>query len=138
MKTLEKIGYCFIAFGVFNALMFTKTLIIDKGYENEQVTSEIIQPSEVSSTTEETQTVAAVTEYSNESTQEVVAPSVQPQSTEEYTVNNYLGVDTYSNLNADNYSITRNSDGVKGVLIVESPYSMQWFYYDNRSLIYTN
>lgn len=124
---------------VFITSMSVTYLVLERNEQHEQSTPKITQSSETISTIEETQTTTTESSYSNESTQEeVVAPSVQPPSTEEYTVNNYLGVDTYSNLNADNYSITRNSDGVRGVLIVESPYSMQWFYDDNRGLIYTN
>ena len=136
MKTLKALGYCVIAFVVFNASMFTTAMIIDKGYENEQITSETTQPSEVSSTTQETQTVPSITEYSNESTQEeVTIPTYTPANTEEYTVNEYMGYD--SNLNGDSYSITRNSDGMKGVLTIDNQANMQWYYYDAEG-IHTN
>lgn len=138
MKVLKALGYCVIAFVVFNASMFTTAMIIDKGYENEQITSETTQPSEVSSTTQETQTVATVTEYSNESTQEEVTyqtPTFTPANTDEYTVNEYMGYDP--NLNGDSYSITRNSDGMSGVLTIDEQANMQWYYFDAEG-IHTN
>lgn len=136
MKVFKALGYCVIAFVVFNTSMFTTAMIIDKGYENEQTTSETTQPSEVSSTTQETQTVPSITEYSNESTQEeVTIPTYTPANTEEYTVNEYMGYD--SNLNGDSYSITRNSDGMKGVLTIDNQANMQWYYYDAEG-IHTN
>lgn len=135
MKPLKALGYCVLAFVVFNTSMFTTALIIDKGYENEQVTSETTQPSEVSSTTEETQTVAAVTEYSNESTQEEVTPKYTPTNTDEYTVNEYMGYD--NNLNGDSYSITRNYDGMSGILTIDNQANMQWYYFDAEG-IHTN
>ncbi len=73
-----------------------------------------------------------------ESTQEEVTyqtPSFTPANTEEYTVNEYMEYDT--NLNGDSYSITRNSDGMKGVLTIDSQANMQWYYYDAEG-IHTN
>lgn len=143
MKTLEKIGYCFIAFGVFNALTFTTTLIIDKENENEPSISNVTETSENSTTNEEIQTneIKSRTEdtkTATESTQEEVTyqtPSFTPANTEEYTVNEYMEYDT--NLNGDSYSITRNSDGMKGVLTIDSQANMQWYYYDAEG-IHTN
>lgn len=138
MKTLKTLGYCVIAFLVFDAFMFTTAMIIDKGYKNEQITSETTQPSEVNSTTQETQTVATVTEYSNESTQEEVTyetPTFTPANTEEYTVNEYVGYDPI--LNGDSYSITRNSDGMKGILTIDNQANIEWYYYDAEG-IHTN
>lgn len=138
MKTLKALGYCVIAFVVFNVSMFTTSFIIDKEYENEQVTSITTQPSETISTTEETQTNTTEASHSNESTQEEVtyqAPTFTPVNTNEYTVNEYLGYD--NNLNGDSYSITRNSDGMKGVLTIDGQANMQWYYYDAES-IHTN
>lgn len=135
MKTLKALGYCVIAFVVFNVSMFTTSFIIDKGYENEQVTPSTTQSSEVSSTTQETQTTPEVSDYSNESTQEEVTPKYTPDNTEEYTVNEYMGYDP--NLNGDSYSITRNSDGMEGVLTIDNQANMQWYYYDAEG-IHTN
>lgn len=138
MKTFKALGYCVLSFVVFNISIFTTSFIIDKGYENEQITSETTQQSEVSSTTQEVQTVESVTEYSNESTQEEVnyqTPTFTPSNTEEYTVNEYMGYD--NNLNGDSYSITRNSDGMSGVLTIDSQANMQWYYYDAEG-IHTN
>lgn len=139
MKTLKALGYCVLAFAVFNTSMFTTTFIIDKGNENEQVTPETTQPSEVISTTQETQATPTDTEYSNESTQEeevtYQTPTYTPANTEEYTVNEYIGYD--NNLNGDSYSITRNSDSMKGVLTIDSQANMQWYYYDTEG-IHTN
>lgn len=135
MKTLKVLGYCVIAFAVFNASMFTTSFIIDKGYENEQITSSITQPSETSTTTEEIQTNTTETTYSNESTQEELTPKYTPANTDEYTVNKYLGYD--HNLNGDSYSITRNSDGMEGVLTIDSQANMQWYYFDAEG-IHTN
>lgn len=138
MKTFKALGYCIIAFAVFNVSMFTTSFIIDKGYENEQITSETTQQSEVGSTTQETQTTTTETLYSNESTQEEVtyqAPTFTPANTDEYTVNKYMGYDP--NLNGDSYSITRNSDDMKGVLTIDSQANMQWYYFDAEG-IHTN
>ena len=138
MKTLKTLGYCVLAFAVFNTSMFTTALIIDKGLQHEQITSSATQQSEVSSTTQEAQTVATITEYSNEATQEEVTyqtPTFTPTNTEEYTVNEYMEYDP--NLNGDSYSITRNSEGMKGVLTIDSQAHMQWYYYDAEG-IHTN
>ena len=136
MKTFKALGYCVIAFVVFNVSMFTTAMIIDKGYKNEQVTSETTQSIETSSTTEETQTTATSTEYSNESTQEEVkTPTYTPANTEEYTVNEYMSYD--HNLKGDSYSITRNSDGMSGVLTIDNQANIQWYYYDAEG-IHTN
>lgn len=138
MKTLKALGYCVAAFVVFNASMFTTALIIDKGVENKQVTSNIIQQSETSTTTTETQTTTEETSHSNESTKEEViyqAPTFTPTNTDEYTVNEYMGYDP--NLNGDSYSITRNSDGMKGVLTIDNQANMQWYYFDAEG-IHTN
>lgn len=136
MKTFKALGYCILAFVVFNTSMFTTAMIIDKENENEQITSSITQSSKTSTTTEETQTTATSTEYSNEATQEeVTTPTYKPANTEEYTVNEYVGYDP--NLNGDSYSITRNSDGMKGVLTIDSQANMQWYYYDAEG-IHTN
>lgn len=136
MKTLKALGYCIIAFVVFNVSMFTTSFIIDKGYENEQVTSITTQPSKTSSTTEETQTNTTETTYSNESTQEeVTTPTFTPTNTDEYTVNEYIGYDP--NLNGDSYSITRNSDGMKGIVTIDEQANMQWYYFDAEG-IHTN
>lgn len=137
MKTFKALGYCVIAFVVFNASMFTTALIIDKGVENEQVTSSITQQSETSSTTGETQTNTTETTHSNEPTQEVIyqTPTFTPANTDEYTVNEYLGYDP--NLNGDSYSITRNSDGMTGVLTIDRHANMQWYYFDAEG-IHTN
>lgn len=136
MKTFKALGYCVLAFLVFNTSMFTTALIIDKRYENEQITSETTQQSKVSSTTQETQTSTTEASHSNESTQEeVTPPTYTPANTEEYTVNEYMGYDP--NLNGDSYSITRNSDGMKGVLTIDSQANMQWYYFDAEG-IHTN
>lgn len=128
MKPLKALGYCVAAFVIFNVSMFTTSFIIDKGYENEQITSSITQPSETSSTTETT--------HSNESTQEeVTTPTYIPANTEEYSINEYMGYDP--NLNGDYYSITRNSDGMKGVLTIDNQANMQWYYFDAEG-IHTN
>ena len=50
-------------------------------------------------------------------------------------LNKYMGYD--SNLNGDSYSITRNSDGMKGVLTIDNQANMQWYYYDAEG-IHTN
>lgn len=131
MKPLKTLCYCVAAFVIFNVSMFTTALIIDKGYENEQITSSITQQSETSSTTEETQTNTTETTHSNESTQEEVTYQSQtftPANTEEYTVNEYLGYDP--NIKGYSYSITRNSDGMKGVLTIDKQANMQWYYFD--------
>lgn len=135
MKTLKALGYCVIAFVVFNVSMFTTSFIIDKGYENEQITSSTTQSNKTSTTTEETQTTTTETTHSNESTQEEVTPKYTPANTEEYTVNKYMGYD--HNLNGDSYSITRNSDGMSGVLTIDSQANMQWHYFDAEG-IHTN
>lgn len=135
MKPLKALGYCIIAFVVFNVSMFTTSLIIDKGYENEQITSITTQQSKTSSTIEETQTTATETTHSNEPTQEEVTPTYTPSNTDEYTVNNYMGYDP--NLNGDSYSITRNSDGMEGVLTIDNQANMQWYYFDAEG-IHTN
>lgn len=69
MKPLKALGYCVAAFAIFNVSMFTTSFIIDKEYENEQITSSITQSSETSTTIEETQTTTTETSHSNESTQ---------------------------------------------------------------------
>lgn len=135
MKTLKALGYCIIAFLVFNVSMFTTSFIIDKGYENEQITSSITQPSETSTTTEEIQTNTTETSHSNESTQEEVTPKYTPANTNEYTLNEYMGYD--HNLNGNSYSITRNSDGMKGILTIDNQANMQWYYFDAEG-IHTN
>lgn len=136
MKTLKALGYCVIAFVVFNVSMFTTSFIIDKGYENEQVTSETTQQSETSTTTTETQTTTTETSYSNEPTQEeVTIPTYTPTNTDEYTVNEYMGYDP--NLNGNSYSITRNSDGMSGILTIDKQANMQWYYFDAEG-IHTN
>lgn len=136
MKTFKALGYCVLAFLVFNTSMFTTALIIDKRYENEQITSETTQQSKVSSTTQETQTSTTEASHSNESTQEeVTPPTYTPANTEEYTVNEYMGYDP--NLNGYSYSITRNSDGMKGVLTIDSQANMQRYYFDAEG-IHTN
>mgnify|MGYP003558497883 CR=1 FL=1 len=138
MKALKALGYCLAAFVVFNASMFTTALIIDKGLENEQVTSSITQQSETNTTIEETQTTTTESSYSNESTQEEVTyqtPTFTPANTDEYTVNEYMGYDP--NLNGDSYSITRNSDGMSGVLTIDEQANMQWYYFDAEG-IHTN
>lgn len=138
MKVFKALGYCVIAFVVFNVSMFTTSFIIDKGYENEQVTFETTQPSETSSTTTETQTTTEETSHSNESAKEEViyqTPTFTPANTDEYTVNEYMGYDP--NLNGDSYSIKRNSDGMSGVLTIDSQANMQWYYYDAEG-IHTN
>lgn len=138
MKTFKALGYCVLAFAVFNISMFTTSFIIDKGNENEQITSSITQSSETSSTTQEAQTTTTESSYSNESTQEEVTyqtPTFTPANTDEYTVNDYMGYD--SNLNGESYSITRNSDGMKGVLTIDSQANMQWYYFDAEG-IHTN
>lgn len=138
MKTFKALGYCVIAFVVFNASMFTTSFIIDKGNENEQITSSITQQGETSTTTEETQTNTTETTHSNESTQEEVTYQSQtftPANTEEYTVNEYMGYDP--NLNGESYSITRNYDGMGGVLTIDNQAHMQWYYFDAEG-IHTN
>lgn len=138
MKTLKALGYCVIAFVVFNISMFTTSMIIDKEIENEQVASSITQQSETNTTIEETQTTTTETTHSNESTQEEVTyqtPTFTPANTEEYTVNEYMGYD--NNLNGDSYSITRNSDNMRGVLTIDNQANMQWYYYDAEG-IHTN
>lgn len=138
MKLFKALSYCVAAFVVFNTAMFTTAMIIDKGYENEQVTSETTQPIETSTTTTETQTTTEETSYSNESTQEEVTyqtPTFTPANTEEYTVNEYMGYDP--NLNGDSYSIIRNSDGMSGILTIDKQANMQWYYFDAEG-IHTN
>jgi cytoskeletal protein RodZ len=105
--------------------------------ENEQSTFSTTQQSEVSSTTEETQTTTTDTTYQNESTtQETVeAPVYTPANTEEYTAGSYMGYDP--NLQGESYQITRNSDGMKGVITIDSQANMQWYYYDAEG-IHTN
>lgn len=131
---------------VLNAFLWTCVIIawtmfftapIEAEKENEQSTFSTTQQSEVSSTTEETQTTTADTSYQNESTtQETVeAPVYTPANTEEYTVSDYMGYDP--NLQGESYQITRNSDGVKGVITIDSQANMQWYYYD-ASGIHTN
>lgn len=135
MKTLKALGYCVIAFVVFNISMFTTSFIIDKGLENEQVTSSTTQHSETNTTTTETQTTTTDTTHSNESTQEEVTyetPTFTPANTDEYTVNEYVGYDP--NLNGDSYSITRNSDGLSGILTIDNQANMQWYYYDAEGI----
>lgn len=152
MKTFKALGYCIIAFAVFNVSMFTTSFIIDKENENEpsisnvretsenSTTKEEIQTNEIKSRTEDTKTATEKTtnSKSNESTQEEVtyqAPTFTPANTEEYTVNEYMGYD--NNLNGDSYYITRNSDGMKGVLTIDSQANMQWYYF-NAEGIHTN
>ena len=135
MKTLKALGYCVAAFAIFNVSMFTTSFIIDKGYENEQITSSTTQSNKTSSTIEEIQTTTTETTHSNESTQEEVTPKYTPDNTEEYTVNEYMGYDP--NLNGDSYSITRNSDDMKGVLTIDNKANMQWYYFDAEG-IHTN
>lgn len=138
MKPLKALVYCVAAFVIFNVSMFTTTMIIDKENENEQITSSITQPSETSTTIEETQTTTTETTHSNESTQEEVTYQSQtftPANTEEYTVNEYMGYDP--NINGDAYSITRNSDGMSGVLTIDNQANMQWYYFDAEG-IHTN
>lgn len=138
MKTLKVLGYCVIAFVVFNVSMFTTSFIIDKGYENEQITSNTTQSNKTSTTVEETQTTTTDTPHSDESSQEEVTYETQtftPANTEEYTVNEYMGYD--HNLNGNSYSITRNSDGMKGILTIDSQANTQWYYFDAEG-IHTN
>lgn len=135
MKPIKALGYCVAAFAIFNLSMFTTSFIIDKGYENEQITSSITQQSEINTTTEEIQTTTTETSHSNESTQEEVTPKYTPANTEEYTVNEYMGYD--NNLNGDSYSITRKADGMKGVLTIDNQANMQWYYFDAEG-IHTN
>lgn len=132
MKPLKALGYCVTAFVVFNVSMFTTSFIIDKENENEQITSSITQPSETSTTTEETQTNTTETTHSNESAQEEVTPKYTPANTEEYTVNEYMGYDP--NIKGDSYSITRNLDGMKGVLTIDDQANMQWYYFDAEGI----
>lgn len=131
---------------VLNAFVWTCVIIvwtmfftasIEGEKENEQNAFSTTQQSEVISTTEETQTTTADTSYQNESTtQETVeAPVYTPANTEEYTVNEYMGYD--HNLNGNSYSITRNSDGMKGILTIDNQANMQWYYYDAEG-IHTN
>lgn len=135
MKTLKALGYCIIAFVVFNVSMFTTSFIIDKGYENEQITSGTTQSNKTSTTTEEKQTTKETT-HSNESTQEeVTTPIFTPTNTDEYTVNEYMDYDP--NLNGDSYSITRNSDNMRGILTIDNQANMQWYYFDAEG-IHTN
>lgn len=138
MKTLKVLGYCVIAFVVFNVSMFTTSFIIDKGYENEQITSNTTQSNKTSTTVEETQTTTTDTPYSDESSQEEVTyetPTYTPANTEEYTVNEYMSYD--HNLKGDFYSITRNSDGMSGVLTIDNQANIQWYYFDAEG-IHTN
>lgn len=135
MKTIKALGYCVIAFVVFNVFMFTTSFIIDKGYENEQITSNVSQPIKTSTTIEEIQTTTTETTHSNESTQEEVTPKYTPANTDEYTVNEYMGYDP--NIKGDFYSITRNSDGMSGVLTIDERANMQWYYFDAEG-IHTN
>ena len=131
---------------VLNAFLWTCVIIawtmfftapIEGENENEQITSSTTQQSEVSSTTEETQATTTSTTYQTESaTQETVEnPVYTPANTEEYTVGVYMGYDP--NLQGESYQITRNSDGVKGVITIDSQANMQWYYYD-ASGIHTN
>lgn len=131
---------------VLNAFLWTCVIIawtifftapIEGEKENEQITSITTQQSEAISTTEETQTTAASTTDKTESTtQETVeTPVYTPANTEEYTVSNYMGYD--SNLQGESYQIIRNSDGVKGVITIDSQANMQWYYYDAEG-IHTN
>lgn len=131
---------------ILNAFLWTCVIIawtifftapIEGENENEQIASNTTQQSEVSSTTEETQTTTEITTYQTESTtQETVAtPVYTPANTEEYTVGDYMGYD--QNLQGESYQITRNSDGVKGVITIDSQANMQWYYYD-ASGIHTN
>jgi cytoskeletal protein RodZ len=113
------------------------TAPIEGEKENEQITFSTTQQSEVSSTTEETQTTTADTTYQTETTTEetIDTPVYTPANTEEYTVGSYMGYD--SNLQGDSYVITRNSDGMKGVITIDSQANMQWYYYDAEG-IHTN
>lgn len=131
---------------VLNAFLWTCVIIawtmfftapIEGEKENEQSTFSTTQQSEVSSTTEETQTTTADTNYQNETTTEetIAKPVYTPPNTEEYTVGDYMGYD--SNLKGDSYVITRNIDGMKGVITIDSQANMQWYYYD-ASGIHTN
>ncbi|QAX97328.1 hypothetical protein Zip_20 [Enterococcus phage vB_EfaP_Zip] len=131
---------------VLNAFLWTCVIIawtmfftapIERENENEQITSITTQQSEISSTTEETQATTASTTYQTESTTQetVTTPVYTPANTEEYTVGNYMGYDP--NLQGESYQITRNSDGVKGVITIDSQANMQWYYYD-ASGIHTN
>ena len=131
---------------VLNAFLWTCVIIawtmfftapIEGEKENEQITSITTQQSEVSSTTEETQTTTTDTTYQTETTtQETVEnPVYTPANTEEYTVGDYMGYDP--NLQGESYQITRNSDGVKGVITIDGQANMQWYYYD-ASGIHTN
>lgn len=136
MKPLKALGYCVAAFVIFNVSMFTTSFIIDKGNENEQITSSITQQSKTSSTIEETQTTTTEPSHSNEQAQEeVTTPTFTPANTEEYTVNEYMGYDP--NINGESYSITRNSDGMSGVLTIDNQANMQWYYFDAEG-IHTN
>ncbi|EMF0039669.1 hypothetical protein POD66_002436 [Enterococcus hirae] len=135
MKAFKSLGYCVLAFVVFNVSMCTTAFIIDKGYENEQITSSTTQSNKTSSTIEETQTTTTETSHSNEPTQEEVTPKYTPANTDEYTVNKYMGYDP--NIKGDSYSITRNSDGMEGVLTIDNQANMQWYYYDAEG-IHTN
>lgn len=136
MKTLKALGYCVVAFAIFNVSMFTTSFIIDKGFENEQITSNTTQSNKTSTTIEETQTTTTEPSYSNEPAQEeVTTPTFTPANTEEYSVNEYMGYDP--NINGDSYSITRNSDGMKGILTIDNQANMQWYYFDAEG-IHTN
>lgn len=131
---------------VLNAFLWTCVIIawtmfftapIEGEKENEQITFSTTQQSEVSSTTEETQKTTADTTYQTETTTEetIDTPVYTPANTEEYTVGSYMGYD--SNLQGDSYVITRNSDGMKGVITIDSQANMQWYYYDAEG-IHTN
>lgn len=135
MKPLKALGYCVAAFAIFNVSMFTTSFIIDKGDENEPSISNVTETSENSTTIEETKTTTTETSQSNEPTQKEVNPKYTPVNTEEYTVNEYMGYDP--NIKGDSYSITRNSDGMKGVLTIDKQANMQWYYFDAEG-IHTN
>lgn len=131
---------------ILNAFLWTCVIIawtmfftapIEGENENEQITSITTQQSEVIAATEEPQTATTDTTYQNETTTEetIATPVYTPTNTEEYTVGSYMGYDP--NIQGDSYEITRNSDGIKGVITIDSQANMQWYYYDAEG-IHTN
>lgn len=138
MKILKIAFISVLSILVFITSTSVTYLVLERNEQHEQSTPKITQSSETSSTIEETQTTTTESSYSNETTQEQVTyqqPTFTPANTNEYTVGEYMGYDV--NIQGYSYVITRNYDGVKGVLTIDNQANMEWYYYDAGG-IHTN
>lgn len=132
MKTLNSV----LTGAIVGLLVFISFNLKSADQQEEQYEQTTIE-STINETTTETismeQTQESTTEQTYEqSTQEI---TYTPANTEEYTVNSFQGKD--ANTGAVLYSITRNSDGLGGILEMYQDAHMQWYYFDAEGY-YTN